>query len=618
VYDTVNKQLSKLGQHPGIVMLVSIKFPVLVVSTAIALSSCHVIKKCSSKIYCNGELLEAVQRSGLFADSKTFVDMPTKFPEEQVLKAFSKLGSNPRLKYVKRFVDECFSPAGSEMEIYDPTDWHPNPAFLQRIKSKELLTFAQKIHEKWRFLMRRVDKKKLCSKCGMSSMALPHPFVIPGGRFREFYYWDTFWIVEGMITSELCESVKGIIGNMLTMIDEFGFVPNGSRIYYLSRSQPPLLVDMIDRYMDRCIKNMDHKVSFLNTVISQLDREHAFWMTHRTVHMPNDPSKRLNVYRADQRLPRPESFREDTMIANIYKKDLQRAILFQDIASAAESGWDFSGRWFEDKQSMATIKTSKIIPIDLNSVLYNNEVKLSRFHGLLSNERRSAEYNKMAKDRLQVMRQTMYNQQNKSWADLDMATGKLVNEQYLSSLSPILFGMDQQGDLLTHKDLIFKYPGGAVISETYTGQQWDFPNVWAPYQYRLVNYHLNINKDRQAALNIAQRFVTSCYCGYKKYGYIFEKYHGERVGEPGGGGEYVVQEGFGWTNGVLLWLLETFPEELTAPITCTRYESQLAATKVMHLEEFILCIVLIMGLLVWGSMIVRRLPVSPLFCVRRQ
>lgn len=541
----------------------------------------HVIKQCTSQIYCRGNILETVQRSGLFADSKTFVDMPTKYPQEHIVKAFEKLGNNPRLKHVRLFVEENFLPAGSEMELVEPKDWQPNPAFLQHIKSPELLTFARAIHEKWRLLLRRVNPdKKGCEECEMSSFRLPNPFIIPGGRFREFYYWDTFWIVEGLLVSGMCETVKGTIENMLYMINEFGFIPNGSRIYYLSRSQPPLLVDIIDRYVEKCITSPQLRLEYLKQVIPFCDREHVFWMTHRTVHISNDPSKRLNVYRADQRVPRPESFREDNQIANMFKRDLQKASFFQDIASAAESGWDFSGRWFQDSLSMATIATSKIIPVDLNSVLYSNEVKLSHFHESIGDHDKSIEYQRAAETRAELMRKVMYDNDKMIWSDYDLSKGTQCNHQYLSSLSPFLFGVEQTRKQLPkeYNNLTVKYPGGAVISEQNTGQQWDFPNVWAPYQHRLINHYLYTLQDRPTALDIAQRFVTSCYCGYQKYGYIFEKYHGERVGEPGGGGEYVVQEGFGWTNGVLLWLFETFPQELSVPITCTRYESPLLMT----------------------------------------
>jgi alpha,alpha-trehalase len=151
-----------------------------------------------------------------------------------------------------------FHRPGFEMRIIIPKDWNSNPKFLKNINDN-LKPFAEAIHSKWKGLTRRFDQKKLCGECQASSFKLPYPFIVPGGRFREFYYWDSYWILEGLYVSEMCSTAGGMIENMLAMIDEFGFIPNGARIYYMNRSQPPLFDLMIERYIEECININEEK-----------------------------------------------------------------------------------------------------------------------------------------------------------------------------------------------------------------------------------------------------------------------------------------------------------------------------------------------------------------------
>ena len=92
----------------------------------------------------------------------------------------------------------------------------------------------------------------------------------------------------------------------------------------------------------------------------------------------------------------------------------------------------------------------------------------------------------------------------------------------------------------------------------------DFPNVWAPYHLWIVEFFRSYGKD-DIAFDIAQRFVNTAYVGWLKTNktMIFEKYDANNVGANGEGGEYVVQEGFGWTNGVVIKFIELYGDKLT-------------------------------------------------------
>ncbi len=114
-----------------------------------------------------------------------------------------------------------------------------------------------------------------------------------GGRFREPYYWDSFWIVEGLLRTggHFIEISKNTIENFLDFVDTIGFVPNGARKYYLNRSQPPLLSQMVRVYIEHT-----GDTSILDRAIPLLIKEHEFFTTNRSVSVtaPDGKTYQLN------------------------------------------------------------------------------------------------------------------------------------------------------------------------------------------------------------------------------------------------------------------------------------------------------------------------------------
>ncbi|VDN40529.1 unnamed protein product [Gongylonema pulchrum] len=149
---------------------------------------------------------------------------------------------------LQQFVDEHFDPPGFELIEWYPEDWAAFPSSFLKIEDYHLRRWALHLHRIWRDLCRRVKDDVRLHQELYSLLYVPHPFIIPGGRFREFYYWDSFWIVKGLLFSEMYETAKGIIRNLAYMVENHGFVPNGGRVYYLIRSQPPLLTPMVYEY----------------------------------------------------------------------------------------------------------------------------------------------------------------------------------------------------------------------------------------------------------------------------------------------------------------------------------------------------------------------------------
>lgn len=410
-----------------------------------------------------------------------------------------------------------------------PKDWAESPAFIKNIKDPRLQEFGQVIHSKWKSLTGRFDRRRICKECQASSFELPYPFIVPGGRFREFYYWDSYWILEGLYVSEMCTTASGMIENMLVMIEEFGFIPNGARIYYMNRSQPPMFPIIIERYIKECIVTEEEKINYIQRVLPLMEKEYSFWMKERSTEILwKGRNHTLNVYRAEHWMPRPESFSEDTKAASDgrFDTDLKKQLLFQNIASAAESGWDFTERWLNRSSQFSTIRTVMLVPTDLNAIMHRNEMILSRLFKAAGNHEKEEVYLKNAKERLDSINALLYT--NGTWIDFDMESmGPARSTSFISDISPTLFIESVENEkveaaLKRVDNLLFKFPGGIPANEHMSGQQWDFPNVWAPIQQLSIDLFLRLDNSQRGenyakALNIAQRWINSTFCGYEMF-----------------------------------------------------------------------------------------------------
>lgn len=529
---------------------------------------------CESKLYCQGPLLHAIQMSDIFPDSKTFVDMPSKYSETIILEHFSKLSQPPTKPELQKFLNENFYEVGSDIVNEEALDWKSRPKFIDIIKDERLKAFGMILNEKWKNLLRKFAK--ICDDCVSSKIETANAFVVPGGRFIEYYYWDTYWIVKGLLICEMFETVKGILQNFLDIIKNNGYIPNGARIYYLNRSQPPLLIQMIHEYFK---KTNDY--DFLKYAIDLLDQEYDSWMTEKVTSITrNNKNYLLNTYNISTEFPRPESYKED-YINGQKTEDFKN--YYSNVISVAESGWDFSSRWFKRADDITTIQIRDLIPVDLNAIMYKNEGVLSELHLHLNNFEKSEFYNEKAKNRLDSIEAILWSDEFSTWADFNTKTSTLnLNHLYISSLTPLWAGVplptELKNILRNYESFLKDHISGIPSSNVETGQQWDFPNVWAPYHHWMVtylnenNYDLYPNSSRMnssyLALDIANRFVNTVFCSHQNQNAIYEKYNADKRGERGEGGEYKVQEGFGWTNGVAIEFLEMFGERLEAPIEC--------------------------------------------------
>nr|QYJ58449.1 trehalase [Eriocheir sinensis] len=537
---------------------------------------------CDSKIYYHGELLKTVQLAKLHNDSKYFVDMPLKNSVEETLISFQELmnrtQSKPSREEVRTFVDENFREPGTEFEPWDPSDWTEEPAFLNKIVHPDLQEWGKKLNAMWKKLARKISTTVKDEPEKHSQIYVPNPVIVPGGRFREFYYWDSYWTIEGLLLSEMNHTVKGMLENFLMMVNNYTMVPNGGRTYYTRRSQPPYLIPMFKLYMDHFD---DH--AFLTENIELLEKEFLFWHNNRSVQVQDRKGMPHHVaqYRVEVGEPRPESWREDYHLAENLRTEEEKQELYVELKSGAESGWDYSTRWFvnnnTNKGTMKEVNVTSIVPVDLNSLLCMNARTLSSFYGRLGNTEKRNHYANLADAKNKTMNSIFWDQTDGVWYDYDLNTKSRRRYFYMSNLHPIWSGcyglevsrartMEKVINYLKNKGVL-DYIGGVPTSMEDSGQQWDFPNAWAPLQHLIImglyearNIHHAVE---ELSFDLAEKWIRSNWKGYQELNAMFEKYNVSVVGKAGGGGEYDVQDGFGWSNGVAMRLLDLFGDRLT-------------------------------------------------------
>lgn len=544
------------------------------------LSKTSPVPPCNNPIYCYGDLLHTFQMARLFNDSKEFVDMPTRYPPEIIVAKFQNL-TNHTKETLQNFLNENFFSAGSEVKPFTPKDWKPNPKFLENISDTKLKQWGFEVHEIWKDLLRVFDHNMSCENC-FSSISTSKPFIVPGGRFHEFYYWDNLWIVQGLLISEMYETAMDVIENLLEMVEKYGFVLNGARVYYEKRSQPPVLTIMVHELYKELKKKKKAAAAknLLKKSFPLLKKEYEWWMSEKLCKLPFSLENvvKLNCFSGFSEMPRPESYREDLNLSLFSEKDPEK--LFKEIAGGAETGWDFSTRFFEDFEHMSTINTSRVIPVDLNSILYKVEVILSEISAILGDLPNKMRFKALSLRRQKFIMQLFFDEKTSQWRDIFIENLQKNPHFYPSNFAPLWAFQDF--DLINVDEIVKQlkiiadnFIGGLPTSLEPSGQQWDFPNAWPPLQSFIIEGLLKINtsESKQLAKELAQKFVDNSLCGWiqqkekKGKGAMFEKYNALERGQSGHGGEYEVQEGFGWTNGVALKILKQFGRELKFP-TC--------------------------------------------------
>ncbi|GJQ13204.1 hypothetical protein GpartN1_g4995.t1 [Galdieria partita] len=572
----------------------------------------------TEEIFLRGALLKWVHHFGVFKDCKDFVDSSLKEDPQVVLAKFHQLVDSAHdsldKNELKTFLETYFQPPGSDTLRCQVEQNLPNwfdlqhqlkenfAAILSKTKDdkqESVLSWITYLFDCWRSLCLQVHPQVYEHPSRYTLIPWKKPMIVAGGRFREFYYWDSYFIIKGLLSCGLFTLARDMVDNLLDMVFMFGFVPNGGRIYYLNRSQPPLLSDMIAIVVKNWSDDNPSLLTFLHRALQGLEKEYEFFSKYRSVFI-DDPPRKLNRYFVNATEPRPESFCSDNRLVKNWSEQQQRNQCCCGLASAAESGWDFSSRWLEDGCHLYTICTQNIVPVCLNSILLRMESQMSSLYqqylSLASTEPLSSDIKSQLEQRIvwfhqqrsmraQAIRHVLWDTHSLQWRDYDMKRKQWTQRKFCSSASNYLPLWSHSIEYLISSEKEAKgivesfmnsglLQNGGVLTTTFeSGEQWDSPNAWPPVQDMLAEGFLALERfapgcgAQQVASKIVTRYIQSSYHGWHQTGYMYEKYNGmQSCGQSGGGGEYEPQIGFGWTNGVALYFLRHYAEWIDSPL----------------------------------------------------
>jgi alpha,alpha-trehalase len=499
------------------------------------------------------DLYADVELGPVFPDSKEFADATAKSPPPEILALYHARKPNS-LEALKRFVAMHFDlPAQASTPQAPP----------------EQVPIRRHIDALWTLLTRDEPIVPPYS----SLLPLSKPYVVPGGRFRELYYWDSYFVMLGLAESGQRILLEDMATNFADLIDTYGHAPNGTRTYYLSRSHPPFFFKMIG-----LLSPWDPSAAFAR-YLPELKTEYAYWMEganglhagQADAHAVKlDDGSILNRYWDDSDAPRDESYREDVMLAAATSRPAQQ--MFRDIRAGAESGWDFSSRWFADAQRIASIDTTEIVPVDLNALMFGLENAIRAGCERAGDHDCAEDFAKRVSARRAAVDRYLWDPSRGVYLDYRWTRKEPISHVTAAALYPLFTRAAsdaQAASVAKAVEAELLKPGGIVTTTLMTGQQWDWPNGWAPLQWIGVE-GLAAYGQKQLAETIACRWMATVARVYRSTGKLVEKYDVIATNQPGGGGEYPTQDGFGWTNGVMLKLMALYPADadLTSADLC--------------------------------------------------
>jgi alpha,alpha-trehalase len=368
-----------------------------------------------------------------------------------------------------------------------------------------------------------------------SVLGLPKPYLIPSSEegtnfdYNEMYYWDSYFIIQGLLDPERRELVEGMLENLLHLLKRFKVIPNASRTYLTGRSQPPLLTSFIfDIYNTY---SPDHE--WLKKAITLAKQEYQeVWMG--TV----KPNWRL-VHKG---------------LSRYYDINMTH-----DLAEA-ESGWDYTPRF--NRHAL------NYLPVDLNALLYKYEMDFARAARILGDKEESTKWERAAAERKKAMTKLMWDSGRGLFYDYNYAKEKRGNVSSLAAYFTMWSGMadGRQAQAMVKALKRFEQKGGLATTDSFPlGQyvpgampnQWAYPNGWAPLHFIVVKALQNYGYHEDAR-RIAMKWLRTNLQWFNEHGMFLEKYNVVNPEKPPLKGVYPSQTGFGWTNGVFEYFCREF------------------------------------------------------------
>ena len=514
------------------------------IKTGIAVTAGTLVRSAQSPDEAYGDLFRDVQKKNILGDGKTFADMIPKKRAQAIRQEYTLAKQDPDFD-LRDFVSRHFYEFSGRLTNGDYEPQHDTP-------------ILEHISELWNELERRNRKTR------GSLLPLPYKYIVPGGRFSEQFYWDSYFIMLGLAAENRWDNIDDMMKNYAFMIRKWGFIPTANRSYFLSRSQPPYFALMVQLLASN--KGRHVYAEYLPYLLA----EYRWWTRGRSklakqehkayarlVQMPD--GSLMNRYYDNRRAPRPESLREDIETAEDAEgREADR--VFLHLRAGAESGWDFSSRWFRDPDDITTIHTVDIVPVDLNCLLYELEKTIGATYTALKNPLLARRFNNLALRRAAAINKYCWNEQTQTFGDYNFHLGASTTSIHAAMVYPLYVGIasHEQAEKVAEclqKNLLEN--GGIMATTVDNGQQWDAPNGWAPLNWTAIIALRNYGFD-ELADEIKSRWMHSAETVYARDKKLIEKYNVASDSRVGGGGEYPLQDGFGWTNGVYVALAKNF------------------------------------------------------------
>lgn len=374
---------------------------------------------------------------------------------------------------------------------------------------------------------------------------MPKTYTVPSisGAFQEMYYWDTFFIGEGLIRDGFVGQARNNVENMLHLVGRFGKMLNGNRVEFLNRSQPPFLSMMAEEVYR---KTGDRE--WLRSILPGLEKEYDFWMSRRSTpiglnrygHEGTEADKESFARMLPERLG--EGFRIDTLSPE------QRLEVGSHYIAEAESGWDFNPRFRQ--------RCLDFCPVDLNANLYRYEKNFAYFARELGDKQSAREWESRAERRKALIRKYMRDPQTGMYYDYDHVNGQrsdVVSAAVFSLLFAEAVAPKDARDIVRALGVL-EFPHGVAACEDKPygfGYQWSYPNGWAPLHYLVIRGLDNYGYRREAR-RIARKYVDMIVQNYRQTGNLWEKYNVVE-GNVNVSNEYQMPTMIGWTAGIFVY-----------------------------------------------------------------
>ena len=242
---------------------------------------------------------------------------------------------------------------------------------------------------------------------------------------------------------------------------------------------------------------------FIKNNVGMLEQEFQYWMNN---HMITINGREYALYGDKTSGPRPESYFEDIETSQSFETEEARQEHFAELKAGAESGMDFSSRWFIKNGgkdgTLIDIKCRSIVPVDLNAFLFHNAKLLSEFFLIAGDSVKSTQYAAKAQVIYEAVQELLYDEDEGVWFDYDLINKKLRNYYTPSNLIPLWAKCYNEAQSENIAQNVLKYiekheldhfPGGVPNTLDHTGEQWDFPNVWPPMQVSKKNFFVKKN-----------------------------------------------------------------------------------------------------------------------------